>query len=237
MHVLPVYVKEGLPFARDLFLEYSVDSYSSYRLALLHSVSYFFLLYWSPFCLYVCLFDTISCNINEVLPINPSLDVFVFEDFNIHCKVWLGFSGGTDRFGELCNNPKRPDSVGSLFYWYPWLWLSQSCSLGFIPFIWCFPSIAKFLLCGCLSFHWLSVKLKSGWHIFFIAFDYSCADWDCFHDHLRDIQWEDIKLVLLLLLVHFLSGFRLVLIYISFIINVRSSLMHLHGFQLPLLLP
>ena len=48
MHGLAVYVKEGLPFARDLSLENSVDSYLCFRLALLHSVSYFFFLYRSP---------------------------------------------------------------------------------------------------------------------------------------------------------------------------------------------
>ena len=26
-----------------------------------------------------------------------------------------------------------------------------------------------------------------------IAYDYSCADWDGFHDHLRDVPWEDIS--------------------------------------------
>ena len=44
MHGLPVYVKKGLPFARDLSLENSADSYLCFRLALLHSVSYFFFL-------------------------------------------------------------------------------------------------------------------------------------------------------------------------------------------------
>ena len=42
MHGLTVYVKEGLPFAQDLSLENSADSYLCFRLALLHSVSYFF---------------------------------------------------------------------------------------------------------------------------------------------------------------------------------------------------
>ena len=36
MHGLTVYVKEGLPFARDLSLENSTDSYLCLRLALLH---------------------------------------------------------------------------------------------------------------------------------------------------------------------------------------------------------
>ena len=42
MHGLAVYVKKGLPFARDLSLENSADSYLCFRLPLLHSVSYFF---------------------------------------------------------------------------------------------------------------------------------------------------------------------------------------------------
>ena len=45
MHGLTVYVKEGLPFAQELSLENSADSYLCFRLALLHSVSYFFFLY------------------------------------------------------------------------------------------------------------------------------------------------------------------------------------------------
>ena len=40
MHDLAVYVKEGLPFARDLSLENSADSYFCFWLALLHSVYY-----------------------------------------------------------------------------------------------------------------------------------------------------------------------------------------------------
>ena len=48
MHGLPVYVKQGLPFARDLSLENSVDSYLYFQLTLLHSVSYFFFIYQSP---------------------------------------------------------------------------------------------------------------------------------------------------------------------------------------------
>ena len=42
MHGLAVYVKEGLPFAWDVSLESSADSYIHFQLALLHSVSYFF---------------------------------------------------------------------------------------------------------------------------------------------------------------------------------------------------
>ena len=66
MQGLAVYVKEGLPFAQDISLENSADSYLCFRLALLHSVSYFFFLYQSPFSL-CTVFDCISSNIDEVL--------------------------------------------------------------------------------------------------------------------------------------------------------------------------
>ena len=104
MYGLAVYVKEGLPFARDLSLKNSADSYLCFQLALLHSVSYFFFLYQSPSSSLCTVFDSISSNINEVLSINPSANVFVFGDFNIHHKDWLTYSGGTDRPGELCYN-------------------------------------------------------------------------------------------------------------------------------------
>ena len=48
MHGLTVYVKEGLPFAQDLSLEISADFDWCFGLVLLHPVSYFFFLYWSP---------------------------------------------------------------------------------------------------------------------------------------------------------------------------------------------
>ena len=41
MHGLAVYVKEGLPFARDLSLEKSADSYLRFQLALFHCITSF----------------------------------------------------------------------------------------------------------------------------------------------------------------------------------------------------
>ena len=102
MHGLEVYVKEELPFAGDLSLENSVDSYLCFRPALLHSVSYFFFLYSSPSLLLCIVFDFILSNIDEVLSINLSANVFVFGDFNVHHRDWLTFCGRTDRPGELC---------------------------------------------------------------------------------------------------------------------------------------
>ena len=70
MHGLKVYVKEGLPFAWDLSLENSGDSYLCFQLVLLQSVSYFFFLYRSPSSSFCTVFDSISSNIDEVLLIN-----------------------------------------------------------------------------------------------------------------------------------------------------------------------
>ena len=53
----------------------------------------------------VCtVFYSISSMVDKFLFINPSLNVFVFGDFNVHHKDWLTYSGGTDRSGELCYN-------------------------------------------------------------------------------------------------------------------------------------
>ena len=55
--------------------------------------------------------------------------------------------------------------------------------------------------------------------------------WEMFH-------WKiSLNAVLLLLLVNFVSGFRLESLYISLIISIRPSFTHLHGFQLLVLLP
>ena len=104
MHGHVVYLKEGLPFARDLSQENSGDSYICFQLTYLHSMSCFFFLYWSP-SLYLCtVFDCVSSNIDGVLLINPSGNVLVFGDFNVHHNDWLTYSGGIDQPSELCYN-------------------------------------------------------------------------------------------------------------------------------------
>ena len=73
-------------------------------MALLHSVSYLLFLYQSLSSSLCKVFYSISSNIDEVLSINPSANVFVFGNFNVHHKDWLTYSWGTDRPGELCYN-------------------------------------------------------------------------------------------------------------------------------------
>ena len=121
MHGLIFYVKEGLPFAGDLSLENSADSYLYFQLALLHSLFYFFFRNWSPSSSLCTVFDSVLSNIDEVLSINPSPNIFIFGDFNVHHKDWLTYCGGTDRSGELCYNFPTSNDLTQMFNFPTWI--------------------------------------------------------------------------------------------------------------------
>ena len=67
-------LKKGLPFARDLSLENSADSYLCFRLALLHSVSYFSFLYWLPSSFLCTVFDFSFFYQNDILKFTNNID-------------------------------------------------------------------------------------------------------------------------------------------------------------------
>ena len=196
MHGLAVYVKEGLPFARDLSLENSADSCLCFRLALLHSVSYFFFLYRSPSS-YLCTdFDSTTSNIDEVLSISPSANVFIFGDFNVHHKGWLTYSGGTDRSGELCYNfsisndltqmvdfPTRIPDCDSHSPALLDLFISDAsiCSTMAIPPLGNSDHVVVSVFIEFPSYSQRDAPFCR------IAYDYSRADWDGLRDHLRDV--------------------------------------------------
>ena len=46
-----------------------------------------------------------SSNIDEVLSINPSANMFVFRDYNLHHKDWLTYSGATLLYFFYLNQP------------------------------------------------------------------------------------------------------------------------------------
>ena len=202
MHGLAVYVKEGLCFAQDLSLENSTDSYLCFRLALHHSMSYFFFLYRPPSSALCTVFDSISSNIDEVLSINPSANVFVFGDFNDHRKDWLTYSSETDRPGELCYNfsisndltqlvnfPTRIPDCDSHSPVLLNLFLSSDASICSAM---AFPPLGNsdhVVVSVSIDFPTNSQQ-DAPFHR--IAYDYSCADWDGLRDHLRDVPWEDI---------------------------------------------
>ena len=136
-----------------------------------------------------------------VLSINPSANAFVFGDFNIHHKDWLTYSGGIDRHGELCyifsisnnftqivNFPTRIPDCDSHSPALLDLFLSSYASICSAM---ASPRLENWSW-FCLSFHWLSSKLKTGCLFHCVAYDYILADWHGLCDHLKDVPREDI---------------------------------------------
>ena len=200
--------------------------------------------------LYSTVFDAISSTTDEILSINPFANVFVFRDFTVHHKNWLTYSGGTDISGELCYHFSISNDLTQMVSFLtrilhcdchsPALLDLFLCSNASICSTMTFPFIGKFWSCGCLSFHWLSVKLKARYPVS----RHSLRLFSCWLGRWSSWPFErwmihgrlSLNSVLLLLLVNFVIGFRLELMYISLIVNIRLSLTHIHGFQLLVLL-
>ena len=66
-------------------------------------------------------FGSISFNIDKVLLISPSANVFVFGDFIVHHKVWLTYSGGTDRPGELSYKSLISNDLAQMVNFPTWI--------------------------------------------------------------------------------------------------------------------
>ena len=129
IHGFAIYVREGLPF--DLSLEKHADSYLCFRLALLHSVSYFFFPYLSPSSSLCTFFYSISSNIDEFLLINSSANVFVFGEFNVHHNNWLTYFGGSE---DLVNSVAIFLSQMTSFRWLTFLLRSLTIFLSVLLF-------------------------------------------------------------------------------------------------------
>ena len=163
--------------------------------------SYFFFLYQSPPSALCTVFDSVSSNIDEVLSINPSTNVFVFGDFNIHHKDWLTYSSGTDRPGELCYNFSISNDLTQMVDFPTRIPDCDSHSPALLDLF--ISSDAS--ICSTMAFpplgnsdHVVSVSIdfptnsKQDAPFHRIAYDYSRADWDGLRDHLKDVPWEDI---------------------------------------------
>ena len=205
------------------------------------SVSYFFFLHRSPSSSFCMVFNFISSNIDEVLLINPSANVFLFGDFNVHHKDWLTYSVGTDRPVKLCYNFYISNDLTQMVNFPTRIpdCDSHSPALGIYVFL-----LKLVFVLQWLSLHWeILIMLLSQFPMTFhkfttrcsfhcIAYNYSHADWDSlvpwmFHGRLSSNS------VPLLLLVNFVSRFRLELMYISLIVSVTSSPWFLRGYQVP----
>ena len=238
-----------IPFVQDLSLENSEDSYLCFNwlyftqyLTCFSSIDY--LLH-----LGLCIvFYSISSNIDEVLSFNPSANVFVFEDFNVHHKDWLTSSGEADQPGELCYNfsisndftqmVNIPTRIPDCDSHRPALLDSFISSDASICFTMAFPPLGTsvhVVVSVSIDFPmifqipnrmprfiaWLLTILVLIGMVFMII-------WELFHGKVS-------LNIVLFLLVNVVSGFRLELMHISLTENIRSSLIHFHGFQLLML--
>ena len=159
-------------------------------------------LYRSPSSALCTVFDSISSNIDEVLSINPSTNVFVFGDFNVHHKDWLTYSSETDRPGEFCYNFSISNDLTQMVNFPSRISDCDSHSPALLDFF--LSSGAS--ICSTMAFPLLgnsdhvvvSVSIDfptnsqgdAPFHR--IAYDYSRADWDGLCDRLRDVPWDDI---------------------------------------------
>ena len=165
-------------------------------------MSYFFFLYQSPSSSLCTVFDSISSNIDELLSINPSANVFVFGEFNVHHKDWLIYSGGTDRHGELCYNFFISNDLTQIVNFPTQIPDCDSHSPALLDLLLsCDASI-----CSTMAFPPLGnsdhvvvsvsidlpINSKQDTPFHRMAYDYSRADWDGLRDHLRDVPREDI---------------------------------------------
>ena len=196
-------------------------------------MSHFFFLYWSPSSSLCTVFYSISSNIDEVLSINPSANVFFFRDFNICHKNWLTYLGGTDRPGALCYNFSILNDLTQMVNFPTRIPDCDSHSLALLDLFFS----PKASTCSAMA----SPPLGNSDHVVVsVSIDFpSNSQQDApshriamtilvltgmvlliisemFHGRIS------LKLVLLLLLVNFVSGFRMELRYISLMEN-RSS--------------
>ena len=147
-------------------------------------------------------FESISSNIDEVLSINPSANVFVFGDFNVHHKDWLTYSGRTDQLRELCYNFSIANDLTQMVTFPTRIQDGDSHNSALLDLF--LTSDAS--ICSTMAFP----PLENSDHVVVsvsidfptnsqrddtfhrIAYDYSRADWDGLRDHLGDVPWEDI---------------------------------------------
>ena len=139
-----VFLKSKKIVAWALCLENSVGSYV---LGQLHFIQW---LTYSPSSSLWTVFDSISSNIDEVLSINPSANLFVFGDFHDCHKNWLNYSGGTDRPGELCFNFSISNDCTQMVNFPTWILGSDSYSPSLLDLFF----LTLVCVLHCLSHHW-----------------------------------------------------------------------------------
>ena len=130
------------------------------------------------------------------------LQMFVFGDSNVHHKNCLTYCSGPVRSGELCYNFSISNDLTQMFNFPTWIPNCDSHSFALLDlFISSDTSVCStivFPLLGNFDHFVISVSIvfpsysQPDAPFYRIAYDYSCADWDCLCNHLRDVPGEDI---------------------------------------------
>ena len=128
--------------------------------------------------------------------INPSANVIVFADFNIHDKDWFTYCGGTDQPGELCYNFFTSNDLTQMVNFPTRIPDSDSHSPALLDL---FVS-SDGIICSTMAFPSMgnsdhvvvSVSIDFPSNSQRDAYDYSRAEWDGLCDHLRYVPWADI---------------------------------------------
>ena len=135
-------------------------------------------------------FDSILSNIDDVLSINPSANVFVFGDFDVHHNDWLTYSGGTDPPGELCYNFAISNDVTQMLNFHMWILDCDFHSPALLDvFLFCdtsicstmaFPPLGNFGHVVVSVFIDFSSNSQQDVSFHHITYGYSRADWMVF---------------------------------------------------------
>ena len=172
----------------------------------------------------------------------------ICTSFNVHHKDWRTYSGGTDRSGELCHNFSTSNDRTEMVNVPIWIPDCDSHSPALLDFFlssdtsicstMAFPPLEILIMLLSqfpLTFHHIHNRMPR-----FIALLMTILVLigTVFVIILEMLYGRtSLNSVLLLLLVIFVSGFRLELMYISLIESIRSSPTHVHDFQRLVLLP
>ena len=194
MHCLAVYMKERLPLG--------LISRKLCRFLLMFSTVFTSLSVLLLFPLLITFFIFVYSFLFYFISINPSANVFVFGDFNIHHKNWLTYSNGTDGSGKLYYHFSVLNDLAQMVNFTTRIPDCDSHSPALLDFFLSFDASS----CSTMAFF----PLGNSDHVFVlvsidflsysqqdapfhcIAYHYTCADWDGLRDHLRDVPLEDI---------------------------------------------
>ena len=194
MHGLGVYIKHGIPCARDISFEDANLPFMCFRMALLHSTSFIIFLY-RPCRSGSEIFDSISEKVDEILAKYPAALIHICGDFNVHHEDWLVHSRFTDPEGIECFNfsvahdltqiitsPTRLPDVDDHFASLLDLFLTSSPEL-------CVPTILPPLGSDhCVVSVTVNIPPKMTKEVPFhrTVYRYCDADWDSFRSFIAD---------------------------------------------------